>query len=93
MICRFFAPALRARAERSGARNRNRSQHHPGSRRFCRHTSDRIRSKQCVIIRAGRGNEASYQKGHEDHERNQSTKHFIPSFSLLTLKYINSPFH
>ena len=47
----------------------------------------------CCHALTGRGNEGSYHKGHEDREGNQSTKHFIPSFSLLTLKYINSPLY
>ena len=32
-----------------------------------------------------------YHEGHEEHEGNQSTNRFIPSFSLVTLKFINSP--
>ena len=33
----------------------------------------------------------SYHEGHEEHEGNQSTKRLMPSFSLITLKFISSP--
>ncbi len=32
-----------------------------------------------------------YHEGHEEHEGNQSTKRLVPSFSLVTLKFISSP--
>ena len=32
-----------------------------------------------------------YHEGHEEHEGNQSMNRFIPSFSLVTLKFISSP--
>ena len=32
-----------------------------------------------------------YHEGHEEHEGNQSINRFIPSFSLVTLKFISSP--
>ncbi len=32
-----------------------------------------------------------YHEGHEEHEGNQSTKRLMPSFSLVTLKFISSP--
>ena len=32
-----------------------------------------------------------YHEGHEEHEGKQSTSRCIPSFSLVTLKFVSSP--
>jgi len=42
-------------------------------------------------LKAGMWHRLSYHEGHEEHEGNQSTNRFMPSFSLITLKFISSP--